>query len=82
MRSGREPADNARRLEALVAEAVAEGAHYVQSPEMTGMLQRDRAALMDRLRTEATISSRPPPAAGRGATGSYVHLGSIGDAAG
>jgi predicted amidohydrolase len=52
MRSGLEPEANVAALEALVAEAVASGANYLQSPEMTGMVQRDRAELMQRLRGE------------------------------
>ncbi|NDV88687.1 carbon-nitrogen hydrolase family protein [Aurantimonas aggregata] len=52
MRSGLEPAANVAALEELVAEAVAQGANYLQSPEMTGMVQRDRAELMQRLRGE------------------------------
>lgn len=52
MRSGLEPQANAEALEGLVREAVAEGASYLQSPEMTGMVHRDRAELMKRLRSE------------------------------
>ncbi len=52
MRSGLEPQANAAALEGLVREAVAEGASYLQSPEMTGMVHRDRAELMKRLRSE------------------------------
>ncbi|MCB8837334.1 carbon-nitrogen hydrolase family protein [Aurantimonas sp. VKM B-3413] len=53
MRSGLEPSDNAASFEALVEDAVAKGASYVQSPEMTGMIQRDRTELMRRLAPEA-----------------------------
>ncbi|MBO0904301.1 carbon-nitrogen hydrolase family protein [Jiella sonneratiae] len=53
MRSGTEPEANVAAFGALVEEAVAAGAAYVQSPEMTGMVQRDRASLMARLRPEA-----------------------------
>lgn len=44
---------NVKRMCALVAEAAAHGATYVQTPEMTGALQRDRAALMASLKPEA-----------------------------
>jgi len=77
MRSGREPADNAASLEALVGEAVAGGAHYVQSPEMTGMLQRDRAALMDRLRTEDDDLLVATASGLARRYGIHLHLGSI-----
>ncbi|MBC8131109.1 MAG: carbon-nitrogen hydrolase family protein [Rhizobiaceae bacterium] len=52
MRSGTNPDTNAQTLETLVAEAVGRGAHYLQTPEMTGMVQRDRAGLDARLATE------------------------------
>lgn len=44
---------NVDRMRALVAEAAAKGAVYVQTPEMTGALQRDREALMAVLKPEA-----------------------------
>ena len=53
MRSGTEPQANVEAFAALVETAVAEGANYVQSPEMTGMVHRDRESLMARLRPEA-----------------------------
>ena len=53
MRSGVEPEANAESFERLVRQAADTGANYVQSPEMTGMVQRDRAGLMARLRAEA-----------------------------
>ncbi|MBV2141887.1 carbon-nitrogen hydrolase family protein [Falsochrobactrum sp. TDYN1] len=53
MRSGTDIARNVGDLEKLVAEAAAKGAQYVQTPEMTGGLVRDRAALFASLRDEA-----------------------------
>jgi deaminated glutathione amidase len=50
MRSGLSAEANARPFEALVRQAAAKGATYIQSPEMTGAIQRDRAALMAGLR--------------------------------
>jgi len=44
MRSGTEPGRNARDFEALVREAAGKGATYVQTPEMTGAMVRDKAA--------------------------------------
>ncbi len=43
MRSGREPERNVVDFEALVREAAARGATYVQTPEMTGAIIRDKA---------------------------------------
>lgn len=42
MRSGKDPARNASDMERLVRQAAAAGAAYVQTPEMTGALVRDR----------------------------------------
>jgi len=53
MCSGVDPARNAVSMVRLVREAAAQGATYVQTPEMTGMLQRDRAAAKAVLRGEA-----------------------------
>lgn len=52
MRSGTDPERNAAAFEALVREAAGQGATYVQSPEMTGALVRDRAALKAILKPE------------------------------
>jgi predicted amidohydrolase len=53
MRSGMDPAANARTFAAMVREAAAAGARYVQSPEMTGGLVRDRETLRSNLKPEA-----------------------------
>jgi len=52
MRSGTQPRRNAADLEALVKEAVAQGATYVQTPEMTGALIRDEQARSAAFTTE------------------------------
>lgn len=54
MRSGVDPAANAAILRDRVAEAAGKGATYVQTPEMTGAVQRDRKALFAALREEAS----------------------------
>lgn len=53
MCSGVDPARNAVSMARLVREGAAQGATYIQTPEMTGMLQRDRAAAKAVLRGEA-----------------------------
>ncbi len=53
MCSGVSVQKNVERMRALVTEAAAQGATYVQTPEMTGALQRDREALMASLKPEA-----------------------------
>ncbi|WP_108818724.1 carbon-nitrogen hydrolase family protein [Pseudovibrio sp. Alg231-02] len=44
MRTGRNPLENLDVCEALIREAAAEGAVYVQTPEMTNVLERSRKA--------------------------------------
>ncbi|MEO0635606.1 MAG: carbon-nitrogen hydrolase family protein [Pseudomonadota bacterium] len=51
MRSGTDQVKNAEAFEALVREAALGGATYIQSPEMTGLVQRDRVSLMAVVRT-------------------------------
>ncbi|MEO9613341.1 MAG: carbon-nitrogen hydrolase family protein [Nitratireductor sp.] len=53
MRSGMDPARNAADFEALVRQAAGRGATYVQSPEMTGALVRDRETLRRIVKDEA-----------------------------
>lgn len=53
MRSGIDIDANVEDLKKLVAEAVAKGANYVQTPEMTGGLVRDRDVFFANLRDEA-----------------------------
>ena len=53
MCSGVDVARNGEAMARLVREAAAQGATYVQTPEMTGMLQRDRAAARAVLADEA-----------------------------
>jgi predicted amidohydrolase len=45
MRSGRDPLANRDAAVALVREAADAGAHYVQTPEMTSLVERDKARL-------------------------------------
>ena len=53
MCSGVDPERNAADMERLVRDAASKGATYVQTPEMTGMLQRDRVEGRKVLRDEA-----------------------------
>lgn len=53
MCSGVDPARNAETMAKLVREAAAQGATYIQTPEMTGAIQRDRAGLRSVLKDEA-----------------------------
>lgn len=53
MRSGHDIVKNVADLEKLVEEAVAQGALYIQTPEMTGCIHWDRAAVLANMRDEA-----------------------------
>lgn len=76
MCSGVDPARNAVSMARLVREAAAQGATYVQTPEMTGMLQRDRAAAKAVLRGEADDIIVRTASELAAELGIYVHVGS------
>jgi deaminated glutathione amidase len=77
MRSGRDPLKNRDAAVALVREAASRGADFVQTPEMTSLVERDRASLFDKVGPEA----QDPTLAGlrdvARETGTMVHIGSI-----
>lgn len=50
MRSGRDPMANRDAAVALIREAAGRGAHFVQTPEMTSLVDRSRAALFEKVR--------------------------------
>ena len=77
MRSGLTPAANVDAAAALIAEAKAGGADYVQTPEMTNLLAANREQL---LKTIVEEKSDPSLAAFRELArkhGLFVHLGSL-----
>lgn len=76
MCSGVDPKRNAQDMERLVREAVSQGAVYVQTPEMTGALQRDRAALKAVLKDENGDIIVATAARLARELGIYVHVGS------
>ena len=53
MCSGIDPRENARQLSSLVAEASAGGAEILFTPEMTGLLDRDRSRAAKAIKNEA-----------------------------
>jgi predicted amidohydrolase len=75
--SGIDPAANARALVAAVEAAAAGGAAILFTPEMSGLLDRDRERAAARLRTEADdpVLAAVREAAAR--AGIWVHLGSL-----
>ena len=77
MRSGRDPLKNRDDAVALVREAADRGAHLAQTPEMTSLVERQRAALFEKIRSE---ESDPTLAALREVArerGIVVQIGSI-----
>jgi deaminated glutathione amidase len=76
MRSTTDVARNVEDFEGLVREAAGDGAVYVQSPEMTGALMRDRASL----KAAITSGDKDPVAAKAAALaaelGIHIHVGS------
>jgi predicted amidohydrolase len=52
MRTGRDPSRNRDDAVAMVREAADQGAHFVQTPEMTGLLERDRASFREKVTTQ------------------------------
>jgi predicted amidohydrolase len=76
LRSGTDTARNAADFEALVREAAAKGARYVQSPEMTGALQRDRNSLFASLRPQSSDLVAGAAEKLARELGIYVHVGS------
>ncbi|HEV7318185.1 MAG TPA: carbon-nitrogen hydrolase family protein [Ensifer sp.] len=76
MCSGTDPQRNAETMARLVSEAAAQGAIYVQTPEMTGALQRDRVGLRAILKDEANDIIANEAARLAGELGIHVHVGS------
>ena len=76
MRSGTSPEANIETMRDLTAEAVRMGAHYIQTPEMTGAVQKDREALFRILRHEADDPVVSAAAALAREHGVFFHLGS------
>ncbi|MBD9651961.1 carbon-nitrogen hydrolase family protein [Ensifer sp. PDNC004] len=76
MCSGVDTRKNAETMVRLAREAAAQGATYIQTPEMTGALQRDRAALRAILKDEANDLIAAAAAQLAGELGVYLHVGS------
>ena len=76
MRSGTEPRRNAADMEAMVRDAAAQGATYVQTPEMTGALVRDKDARATAFTTEEKDVVVATAARLASELGIYLHIGS------
>jgi predicted amidohydrolase len=76
-RTGIDPEANARALVAAIEEAAAGGAEILFTPEMSGLLDRDRARAAANLRTEAADPTLSAVRAAAARTGVWVQLGSL-----
>jgi deaminated glutathione amidase len=76
MRSGTDVGRNVAAFEALVREAAGRGAVYVQSPEMTGALMRDKAALLASLKPQAEDAVAAKAAELAAELRIHIHVGS------
>jgi deaminated glutathione amidase len=77
MRSGRSVDANLADAEALIRAAAAAGAQYVLTPEMTTILDRDRAALLDKIGPEDIDPSLQRFRELARELGIHIHVGSM-----
>ncbi|HEU4956656.1 MAG TPA: carbon-nitrogen hydrolase family protein [Sphingomicrobium sp.] len=75
--SGIDPAANAERLVSAVEEAAAGGARMLFTPEMSGMLDRDRERALSNARVEAEDGVLAAVREAAAKNGIWVHLGSL-----
>lgn len=76
MCSGVDPVRNVESMSRLVRDAAARGASYVQTPEMTGAVQKDRPGLMAVLRDEENDLIVKAAADLSRELGIHLHIGS------
>ena len=77
LRSGRDPEANLAATETLVREAAAQGASYVQTPEMTNLLERSREALLEKIAPEAEDGFLAGMRGLAAELAIHLHLGSV-----
>lgn len=75
--SGIDPAANAGKLVGAVREAAAGGAALLFTPEMSGMLDRDRERALGKARSESDDEVLAAVRAAAAEAGIWVHLGSL-----
>lgn len=77
MRSGRDPLANRDAAVAAIREAAAQGADYVQTPEMTSLVERDRARLFEAVGPQDSDPTLVGLREVARETGTVVHIGSL-----
>ena len=75
--SGIDPAGNAERLVSAVHDAAADGAVMLFTPEMSGMLDRDRERALGKARSEGEDDVLAAVRNAAAEAGIWVHLGSL-----
>ncbi len=77
MRSSRTPADNVDAAAKLIREAKDQGALYVQTPEMTNIMEMKRDVLFEKIGDEDNDASLAAFRALARETGIHIHVGSL-----
>ena len=77
LRTGLRPEPSLEQATALIRDAVAQGAQYVQTPEVSNMMQQNRAALFELLKPEAEDESLKAYRALARELGIHLHIGSL-----
>uniref|UniRef100_UPI003BA9AC2B carbon-nitrogen hydrolase family protein n=1 Tax=Stappia sp. TaxID=1870903 RepID=UPI003BA9AC2B len=77
MRSSRDVAQNIAAASELIRAAARDGAEYVQTPEMTNLLERSRADLFAKIRPEAEDEAVAAFSRLAGELGIHLHIGSL-----
>ena len=76
MQTGRDPAANTAFVKEAVREAASKGAAYIQTPEMTGLLVRDRAEMMAKVKSQQEDGLVSAASELAKANGIHLHIGS------
>ena len=76
MQTGRDPAANIAFVKEAVREAASKGAHYIQTPEMTGLLVRDRAEMLAKVKSQDDDGLVAAASDLAKACGIHLHIGS------
>ncbi|MDB5485658.1 MAG: putative nitrilase [Tardiphaga sp.] len=77
MRTGLTPEPSLEQATALIRDAVKQGAQYVQTPEVSNMMQQNRTALFDHLKTQDDDLSLKAYRALAKELGIHLHVGSL-----
>lgn len=77
LRSTRSFAANVEMVCGLIEEAATQGAHYVQTPEMTTLIERDRAGIAEQVTADGAQGAAARFAALAAKHGITLHIGSM-----